>query len=84
MTDAELTAYRKKVLGPAAVAARRLFFSEDGKVVFDALDRVFGRNLVAKTRDGKVDESATLIRIGNKEVIDYLRTLAENDEGGQG
>ncbi len=83
MLASEVMDYRKRVLGPAAAAAVRIFSSPEGKLVLDALDRVFARDLVATDKDGRVDPAGVLVRAGNKEVVDYLRGLAENKEDGE-
>jgi 3-hydroxy-3-methylglutaryl CoA synthase len=83
MKASEVQEYRQRVLGPAAIAARTFFNSPNGKIVIDALDRVFSSNLIATTADGRVDPNMILIRVGNKEVIDYLRALADNQEDGE-
>lgn len=82
MKQSEIAAYRKKILSPAIYAAKQLFSSPQGKEVLEALDRAFTRNLVAKDGQGAVDANAVLIRVGNKQVIDYLRDLAEYKEDG--
>jgi hypothetical protein len=82
MRESEIEAYRRKVLGPAANAARVMFSSSQGQLVLSTLEEVFSRNIVATDSAGRVDPSATLVRVGEKNVIDYLRGLANNEEDG--
>lgn len=72
----------RKFRDPVEKAARRLFSSPDGKIVLDALTEVYGRTLMAKKPlDGSVDADGTLINVGSYNVVEYLRRLAEKEDG---
>jgi 8-oxo-dGTP pyrophosphatase MutT (NUDIX family) len=79
----KLNELREKHMAPVEAAARRMFSSPDGKKVLAALERAFGAG-VAIFPAGGVDPHGTLVRAGHAEVINYLRTLAEDGQGGQG
>lgn len=72
----------REAMRPVLDAARRAFGSEDGKKVLAALDRAYGpESMVAHDGNGAVDPNAILINVGRVEVINYLRKLAEPNEG---
>jgi hypothetical protein len=80
MKTSEVKEYRDRLLGPARNAARRWAKTADGKTVLDTLERVFCRDVLART-GGVLDVNETLVRAGAMEVVQYLRNLAEEDEG---
>lgn len=70
-----------RFIAPLEASAQRIFSSEDGRKVLDALSRAFIEDDVLKGTDGRVDANAHLIAFGQRRVIDYLRKLAEPKEG---
>jgi hypothetical protein len=71
-------------IAPIKAAANRMFSTPDGKTILDALERAFGDQTLPRDNTGAVDPNAVLINVGARRVFDYLRTLAEPKEEGQG
>ena len=71
---------RDQVWGPYISAAVKVFSSEDGKKVLEALEREFSRSLIAYDPNGRVDEYATLINAARADVVAFLRELATPKE----
>jgi hypothetical protein len=70
-------------IAPIKASAQRMFGSEDGRTVLDAIERAFVEDL-PRDATGAVDSNAVLIGVGARRVIDYLRNLAEPKKEGQG
>ena len=70
-------------LAPIRHAAVRVFASEDGKTVLSALERAFDADNLPRDSTGAIDPNAVLIERGARQVIDYLRNLAEPKKEGQ-
>lgn len=79
--DADLKALHDKHVKPLRAAAQRMFKSEDGRKILDALDRVFADEPLPKDGTGAVDPYAAIATVGARRVLDYLRNLAESEEG---
>lgn len=77
----QLKKIRKEILGPVEDAAKRMFGSEDGKKILNTLERAFGEDPIERDVNGAVDPNAVLINVGAQQVINYLRRLAESNEG---
>lgn len=79
--DARVKELHDKYVAPLRAAAQRIFSSEDGKKVLEAIERVFVDEMIVKDHSGRVDENAVLVNVGALQVISYLRSLAEPKEG---
>jgi hypothetical protein len=80
--NANLESLRSR-LAPIKHAAERVFSSQDGKTVLSALERAFDSDNLPRDSTGAIDPNAVLIERGARQVIDYLRTLAEPKKEGQ-
>lgn len=67
---------RERHIAPVRHAARRLFGSEDGRRVLEALERAFVPGDLASG-----DMFETTVRAARADVIAYLRAIAEEEDG---
>jgi hypothetical protein len=56
-----------------------LLSSKSGAVLINHLEGRFDRSLVARVQGGPIDDKQTLINVGAREVVHYLRSLLGRD-----
>ena len=71
---AETEERRKRRIRESREAARRVFKTEDGKLLMQMLEAKYDRELVGSTTD------QTLIKVGSREVVTYLRWVRDHEE----
>lgn len=59
---------------------RGLLQTDDGKALIEHLTRIYDGSLVAKVEGRGVDREQTLINIGAREVVHYLRSLKDREK----
>jgi hypothetical protein len=55
-------------------AYNAFFDTPNGQVIWDNLNRTFADDIVAK-KDGIVDPNATLVRAGNRQVLQFIQHM---------
>jgi hypothetical protein len=65
----------KRRMAKKAHAYARLFNSEDGRIVLDDLNHLFGATSLKRGPDGHIDVHATIANAGCREVLLYMEQM---------